>query len=339
MSKPTSGDQAFDMTIFIIKTLKSCKLTHAQAQQALRDKTVVEGMLKAVLKGEPVFYEGGNQIALPPGIDPKSALRLLTLLQKGEIPQEILDPFSPYRRFDNGIFIGPDEVEKAFLGSEGENPLGLPERWAPRDIPMVIITPDGREIEITPDLIRGLSELCKTKEWKTLFILYLCPPSVPAKEGNLPTHLINQSLWWRVAHDNLGPGTIRNNVFYSNWFLGPNHQWAQEPASTKWCWRIGYEHPLWTAMRDWDVQQAVVAKKKMDIATVSSDTLMLNLVRALDAKLRMTTWSRTNTPDPDDPLCIYGSDDGVNVNDDWYCRLANDRIGVSVQGVPLELHA
>jgi len=101
---------------------------------------------------------------------------------------------------------------------------------------------------------------------------------------------------------------------------------------------IGYEHPLWTTRKDWADQQKAAADRKMPIATVSQDALMLNTVLAATGKrLRETTYSRTSTIYSGRPLGVDSAVSGVCVDRGRSPEDAGGSVAASVQGVPLEL--
>lgn len=229
-----------------------------------------------------------------------------------------------YRRISNLIVIGPEEWEKAFRTPEGGDPFNLGTGWCPRDIPVPWI----------PAQMATLAKLCKGRNWKTRIVLWLALPEV----GGLPTTLTNQYKWFGVGHDGKGPGEIRQNVFWSNWFVGKNYVWADEPAVIEPTWMIGYELPEWTMNKNWQNQQNVAQEHGMSIATASRDALMLNLVLAATGKkLRLTTYARTTTVCGSSPLDVDSDDVGVFVRSHWNPGNVHDALGLTVEGVPVEL--
>lgn len=233
--------------------------------------------------------------------------------------------FADYRNIRGLIFIGPKEWEKAMISRDrkNRNPLGIDTNWCPQP-----------EVPWTVDPIKKLVELCRTPEWNTTPILWLALPEV----AGTPTSLVGQYSWWGVEHDSLGPGSVRADVFWSNWYHSRNESWKDQPAVTEPTWMIGYEHPRWMAGKNWSRQQEVATEHGMSIATVTQDALMLNLRLASAGKrLRSTTWSRTRTICDGYPLLVLSHGNGLVVRDYWNPGRAAGDLAASVQGMPLEL--
>lgn len=230
------------------------------------------------------------------------------------------DPLAKYRRIRNLTVIGPAEWRKALMTKE--NPLNLPANWQP-------------ECPTLPELekMKAIAKLSLSKAWDTPAILWLALQEVSGQ----PTSLANQYKWWGVPHDGMGPGNIRKDVFYSNWFIG-KYDWANEPAVTEPTWIVGYELPIWTTSKNRRNQQLAVSEHGMNIATATRDALMLNLVLAATGKrLRRTTYARTTTICDGYPLVVGSFDDGVYVGRCWDPDDGFDRVGASVEGVSKEL--
>lgn len=291
------------------------------------------GEMKMFLKRRNPFPKE-REIAVPESMDAIGIERLFKAISSGAINlDELLDPFASYRKMPALIFIGPEDIERCFLGPNGENPLGLVPGWAPRDIPMVVSTPRG-DIEITPELMQRIIALCSTEEWQTPPILWLCPPKV----ADLPTSLIQQYLWWGVMHDNMGPGNIRKDTMWSNWFVQQLYPWAKEAASGQWEWKIGYELPRWSTKLKWENQQKETANRGLINPPAVRDALMLNLVAiATGKKLRTSTYARTNTIYDGHPLYVCFHGDSLSVDQDWSPADVGGSLGAAVEGVPLEL--
>lgn len=236
------------------------------------------------------------------------------------------DPLSGYRKIKNLIFVGPEQWNKATTSRDrkNRNPLGLIPDWCPRPV-----------LPYTIEQMKELARFCEIeKAWRTRVVFYLALPKV----GEVPTSLIGQYKLWGVAHDNLGPGVVRRDVFWSNWFIQPNYDWAGHLPVAQPTWMIGYEHPLWTTEKNWPNQQAAAADRKMTIVAVSQDILMMNLVLAATGKrLRGSTYSRTSTIYDGSPLSVDSRAYGVDVYRYWASEDAYDDLAASVQGVPSEL--
>lgn len=267
-------------------------------------------------------------VRVPQGMDSGRALKILELAQAGKIPvDEFLDSLVEYRRIKNLIVIGPREIEKSFLGPNGENPLNLASGWCPQ-IPL----PE----KWTPELLAKLSELCETKEWSTAPILWLAPKEV----GGKPTSLINQYGWWGMAHDGYDGGSVKKDTMWSNWFIKDQHAWALEPAVSDWTWRVGYELPQWSVDLNWQGQQKAVQDRGLTIASAASDALMLNLVAvATGRRLRIATWARTATICGGCSLGVSFRADGLDVRGFWHPGHVLAYLGVAAEGVPKALIA
>jgi len=238
---------------------------------------------------------------------------------KGMAPLYAADQYADFRRIKGLIFLGPREWEKAMTGRDrgNRNPLDLKAGWCPQP-----------EIPYTVDQLKELAKLCRTPEWDTALILYLALPEV----AGTPTSLVGQYSWWGVKHDDLGPGTVRGDVFWSNWFF--QHR-SGEPAVAEPTWLIGYEHPRWTTGEVWVRQQEVAADHGMPIATVAQDVLMLNLcLSACGKRLRGITYSRTQTVYDGYPLDVHSLVNGVCVVRYWIPGYARGLVAASVQGMP-----
>lgn len=242
-------------------------------------------------------------------------------------------PLAEYRQIKDLIVVGPEEIEKAFLGPNGENPLMLTPGWCPR-LP----------VPYSVEQMKQLVELCQTKEWQTRVILWL---ALPEADG-MSTSLIDQYVLWGVAHDGLGPGRIGQDVMWSNWFLGKDYLWAKTPPVSEptWnFWKVGYELPCWSTNLDWEDQKEAARKKGLRVSTATSDTLMLNLVAiATGRKLRSTSWARTATIFDGrqlwvtfcsmSPLGVSSGGPGLCVDNYWVPEGATGSLGLAVEGVP-----
>lgn len=240
------------------------------------------------------------------------------------------DLLKAYRRVRGLIFIGPAEWEKACLGPKKENPLELKEGWCHK-----LALPVPRPIEIAKSVVK----YCHTPEWNTTPIFWLTVPKIISpKFGEIPTTLIGQNRIWGVAHDELPGGLVRQDVFYSNYFVKPNYDWANEPATKEYEWAFGYEFPFFTTSKIWpDQQTAVQARKGLRLVSAPRDALMCNVVLAATGRrLRLTTYSRTTTIFDGGPLGVYSRRNGVIVSQGWDPGYRYDVVAASVRGV-LEL--
>ena len=223
-----------------------------------------------------------------------------------------------YSGIDELFVVGPKELDNLFR--IGTNPLSLKAGWVP-------------EIEVSDELDSWIHSCVwrDNENWKTRAALVLAPPEI----GDIPTSLIGQNQLLGVAHDGVAPGIIRQDVFWSNYFVQPNYDWANELAVDEWQWLFIYEHPPWTTKINWDRQQEEAKKKGMPISTAAQDALCLNLVlAATGTRFRLTTWSRTATICGGYPLDVLSGGTGVYVSQDWNPGHAFDSIAASVQGVP-----
>ena len=229
----------------------------------------------------------------------------------------ITDPLAPYRQIEGLFVVGPAELDRLFrLEAEG-NPLELEPSWV-------------REVPVPPECDEWLrSKHWLTESWETRAVLTLVPPKV----GNIPTSLAGLYQLLGVPHDGREGGIIRQDVFWSNWFV--NQPWANEPAVTEWEWLLVYEHPLWTTEKSWTKQQEAAQEKGMPIATVALDTWALNMAFAVyGVRLRNTTWSRTSTIVGGSPLEVGSPGDSVRVPRRWLPGYAYGSVAASVRGVP-----
>lgn len=235
------------------------------------------------------------------------------------------DPLAQYYRIPNLIVIGPAQIEKALLTSSGENPLDLRPGWCP----LIPLPYSVKQME-------AVADLCRTDDWATVPILWLALPLV----GGKPTSLVNQYQWWGVCHDGKPPGKVRNNVFWSKWYIqsGPEYNFSKKTAVAQATWNISYELPAWSTGKSWDDQQSEAKRRGMTIAPVAHDALMMNLVLAsTDRRLRADTWARTSTICGGRPLGVYCHGDGVHVHRYWGPDGASGGVGAALEGVPLEL--
>jgi hypothetical protein len=235
------------------------------------------------------------------------------------------DPLADYRRIKNLVFNGPDQWNLAATSRDrrNRNPLGLPSDWCPRPV-----------LPYTADQMKEVARFCKVeKEWQTRVILHLALPRM----GSVPLNLNGQYDVWGVEHDNMGPGRIRRDAYWSNWYRGKNYDWADELPVIEPIYIVGYEHARWITGLAFPDQQKAAQDRNMAIATAALDAQMLNVARINGKCLRETTYSRTCTLFGGEPLDVYSGGNGVRVNRRWNAGSAGDDIAASVQGVPSEL--
>lgn len=270
-------------------------------------------------------------IRVPEGMDTEHGLSILEAFQNGRIPASVIEQFIDslyeYRQIKGLIVIGPSELDRACRGNnaDNQNPLDLKNDWIPT-------------IEVPTAMDQWIrSEKWRTdKHWATRAALVLTPPKI----AGIPMSLIGQQKIWGVPHDNIAPGRVRQDVFWSNWFVGPNYEWANVPAVTDWQWMLIYEHPLWTTKKSWDKQKSADSEMKMQISTAAQDAFALNVVLASTGiRLRATTYSRTSSIYDGYPLSVSSHVHGVYVFQRWNPGSEYDDLAASVQGVPLELDA
>ena len=168
------------------------------------------------------------------------------------------DLFKAYRKVRGLIFIGPREWEKACLGPKKENPLELEPSWCHK-----LKLPPPLPIEV----MRKVASYCRTPEWATTPVLWLALPRIVLpKFGEIPTTLLGQNKLWGVAHDNLPGGLVRQDVFWSNWFMAADYtakyELAHEPATKDNGWAVGYEFPDLTVRKNWPDQKVAISQRK-----------------------------------------------------------------------------
>lgn len=218
------------------------------------------------------------------------------------------DPLAEYRQIEGLIVVGPAELDKVCrsLNSDNPNPLGLADGWIP-DIPV----PDEWDQWIHSGIWRD------DKNWQTRAALILTPPEI----AGIPTSPIGQNKIWGVPHDGLPGGIVRQDVFWSNYFVKPNYDWANTPAVSEWQWQLGYEHPVWITRQNWPKQQKSAESRGMPVASVAADTFILNAVlAAYGVRLRASTYSRTSTVFDGYPLDVGSLAGGVCVRQHWFSR-------------------
>lgn len=241
------------------------------------------------------------------------------------------DPYAAYRKVKGASFIGPFEWERAMTSRNrrNRNPLELNPGWCP-NLP---VTLDGKEF--TLDHLKEVVRICQTSEWQTVPVLFLGLAEV----AGTSTSLVGQYSWWGVQRDDFGPGSVRQDVFWSSWYCQRDDcPWRDDSAVLEPVWLLGYEHPNWTTRKTWDSQQVAVAERRMVHATAAQDVLMLNLVQAATGKrLRTATWSRVSTICQGCPLYVDSNGYGVGVSQFWGPEFAYDSMAWSVLGVPSEL--
>lgn len=235
-----------------------------------------------------------------------------------------------YRQIEGLFVIGLAELDMACRSQDPKNPnpLNLKDGWIP-------------QIEVPTEMDEWIRSCVwrDDEEWKTRAALVLVPPEI----GGIPTSLIGQNKIWGVGHDGLAAGKVRQDVFWSNWFVKPvepNYDWANIQAVEEWRWLLAYEHPLWATNLIWDKQQKTAKERGMLISTAAQDTFVLNAVLAATGiRLRVPTWSRTSTLCGGCPLFVGSYDFGVLVCQGWFPEGAYSYVAASVQGVPLGLGA
>lgn len=234
------------------------------------------------------------------------------------------------------LFFGPAEWERACLGPKEENPLDLERGWCHKllaENPLVI----PRPIEV----IKRVVAYCRTPEWNTRHTIWLMVPEIPSPKGKIRTNLLNQNFLWGAPHDDIGPGLVRQDVFWSNWFVSQNekgkmarYELADEPACDELDWGYGYEFAAWTAKKIWVDQQAAISQRQgLSTVTAPRDALMLNLARANGRELRLAGCCRTETIFDGHPLDVSSRPNGVFVRQYWNPEDAYEGIAASVQGV------
>jgi len=145
-------------------------------------------------------------------INPDDTLRGIQALSEGRLsipPVHVVsdDPLFGYRQIKNLIFVGPKQWDKATTSRErkNRNPLGLAPDWCPQPV-----------LPYTVEQMKELAHFCEIeKDWETRVVLHLVLPRI----GEVPASLIGQYKLWGVAHDNLGPGLVRQDCFCSNWYI------------------------------------------------------------------------------------------------------------------------
>lgn len=249
--------------------------------------------------------------------------------------------FDDFRKIKGLLVVGPEEWEMATRRQNGRNrdPLGLGRNWCPRDILMVIDTSRGH-LELTPEIMQVLVELCKTPKWDCTPVLQLELPEV----GGESTSLAWQYKCWGVPHEGMTDGVIRQDEQYPSEPIRNKAECAFEPATEKVRVVVKYlDFPEWTTGKSWGSQKAEIKERGLETVSVSSDALTMSLVSiALGKQFRnFNSLARTDTMFDSHPLsinrkegalrCSTGSSSwGYSGNDLYF-------LGAAVRGIPSEI--
>ena len=241
----------------------------------------------------------------------------LGLLAENKFQLNTNDPTEAYRGIAGLTIIGPVELEQVFTGSNGDHPLGLQPGWCTR-------------ISVPLSVKEMRSRVKLARKWKTAATLFL---DIPAVAGQA-TSLENQYNWFGVANNGRARGIVRPDIFWSNWFMNRNYDWALSASVLKPAWKIKYELPNWSVRKNWEDQQTAVQTHNLNISSATSDALYLNLTRALIGRnLRLGTCARTATMCDRCPLGVYSLSDGVRVSRVWFPEDVHDDLGAAVEEV------
>lgn len=291
---------------------------------------------------------GSEWVPLEGWFEVNQAYELLRFLFSGHItPMDsltLIDPVAKYRHIENLVILGPAEIEMAFLGVDGANPLNLPAFWCPR-IP----------VPWTVDQMEELSALCKTEEWATKPILWLALPEIKGE----PTTLANQYGWWGQEeikdhfYGDVGPGKINPFQLPHLGYLRKEFKLRTSTAADTVEWRIGYEFPKWAYNLGWKEQWEVALHRGVKVSRLTSESMMMSLYFAVSGKkLRYDHFVRTYDDDSSHHLCIgfleqglfaglrygpqslpgYSLSSPLGIRIDDYDRREN--IGCAVEGYP-----
>lgn len=229
------------------------------------------------------------------------------------------DPLDEFRGIDGLFVCGQMELDQLFRTEV--NPLKLKPGWIPE-----IRVDKKTDVWIRSGIWRD------DPEWNTRAILTLAPPRV----GTYATHLIGQNILLGVGHNRVEPGIIRQDVFWSNFFVGQDYIWAEKSVTHHWRAVLLYERPLWATNEDWQIQRAIADNKGIKTASVALDVWGMNMVLACyGVCFRLKTYSRSDTIDGGHPLIVTGETKGVCLGRCWCTADAHPNIVLSVQGVPL----
>lgn len=238
------------------------------------------------------------------------------------------DSLLPYHQINGLLVMGPAEIEQAFLSKneENPNPLGLPDGWCQALAPPV---------PWSVDELKRVVEYCRTRDWQCQPILRLMLREIICQGESHPTSLAKMYRWFGRPQGGYGPGIVRADVHYSNWYLKQTEDWVNAPAVLQTEWQIGYlPHPFWTTSKTWDAQQKEVLKYPgIRFAGASEEVWMMGILEANGIKCRQTTWTRTSTLFDGAPLdaTLYSS--GVSLTRCWLPGDASPSVGVAAAGV------
>ncbi len=292
---------------------------------------------KAVLKGGSTVCDNGHQHSLAELIvaAKRTGLTIDELLrQVYEI--ELSDPFALHREIPGLLVMGPEGDEQAFLrpdDKENPNPLGLPEGWARLLAPKVPISADQLyEQWVLPS---------QTPEWSDqpdgcTPVLRLILREIPCQGGPRPTSPVELYGWFGRRHNNYGPGIVRTDIHYSNWYLGrTTEDWVNAPAVLQAEWQMSFlPHPAWTTMKTWELQQKAVRKRLgLRLPFGPEELWMMDILAACGQRFRENTWTRTSTIYDGCPLGVNLTPDGVNLYRSWHPGHAYPGVGAAVAGV------
>lgn len=292
---------------------------------------------KVVMKGGRVVCENGHEFSLAELLSAAKQAGQVTLESFLEdfFTLQLSDPLAQYRGIDGLVILADHENEAALNKLNGENPLGLADGWCRQQMPAA---------PWSVQQLTKLVKLCKSKEWSgppEIVDKYgLCRPVAtfePPRILGEPVTLARMYEWLGVAHDGFGPGSVRDNVQYSNLAIRENRNWALTSLSGG--WRVYYQPtPFWVRRKTWADQQKIATDKfGLTIRTAPEYTWMMDLWRANDLP-ENPFWARTTTNNVDGWSVRVGFGSyGVGLYCDYNLGIALDFIGAAVEGVPLAL--
>ena len=273
--------------------------------------------------------------SLPGWVELSKLQQVFELIKSGVLGLDqildLADPLASYRQIDGLIVMGPEEIERAFQSKDEENPnpLDLPTGWCQSLAPLV---------PWSVDEVKRVKDYCQTKEWQCQPVLRLMLPTITYQNDPHPTSLAEMYGWWGVGHDGFRPGRIRQDVFWSNWYLqNPSRGlvWVDGPAVNQAHWQLSYlPHPFWTTSKSWQDQQKE-AEKYPDIrfASAPEEIWMMNILAANNIKCRQSTWTRTSTFFDGYPLEVNLRPRGVTLSRSWFPVPVYSSVGAAVAGV------
>jgi len=284
---------------------------------------------RVVLRDGKVVDRGGHEFTLAELLlaaeRARQVSRLDVLRETFKLEAAQRCDLAPYRQIEGLVVVGLAEVERAFLGPKGKNPLNLPAGWCEAIAP---------PLQFTPETMARVAEYCRTDDWQCAPALVFELHEVAGK----PTSLLQMQEWFGYSHDGYSPGTIQQDIHYSNWYCAEQYRkqkWATAPIVPCPRWAVRYlPHPKWATLKTYAAQlEAVERFPGLRTAEAAGEAWMMDILTANDQRYRQSTWTCTATKVDGWPLDVGLIDGGVRVCQHCYPECVCGRVGLAVEGV------